>query len=149
MNWYPTRVLPSLALAVGTVFACASQARAQTATARPAPPPPTSMKATEAARAHSTTLAQLLQGRLSGVTVSPAPDGGVIVRMGGPTSFYGNQSPLFVVDGIPIESSRSTLSWLSPNDVETVQALKDPSQTAIYGVRGANGVILIRTKGSH
>ena|SRR2546426_753652 len=149
MNWYPTRVLPSLALAVGTVFACASQARAQTATARPAPPPPTSMKATEAARAHSTTLAQLLQGRLSGVTVSPAPDGGVIVRMGGPTSFYGNQSPLFVVDGIPIESSRSTLSWLSPNDVETVQALKDPSQTAIYGVRGANGVIVIKTKGSH
>jgi TonB-dependent SusC/RagA subfamily outer membrane receptor len=149
MNWYPTRVLPSVAVAVGTVFACASQARAQAATARPAPPPPASMKATEAARAHSTTLAQLLQGRLAGVTVYPAPDGGVIVRMGGPTSFYGNQSPLFVVDGIAIEDSRSTLSWLSPSDVETVQALKDPSQTAIYGLRGANGVILIKTKGSH
>jgi len=107
------------------------------------------MKSTEAAREHSTTLAQLLQGRLSGVTVSPAPDGGIIVRMGAPTSFYGNQSPLFVVDGIPIEESRSTLSWLSPHDVETVQALKDPSQTAIYGVRGANGVIVIKTKGSH
>ena len=148
MNWYPTRVLPSLALLVGTVFAGASQARAQATTARPAPPPPTSMKATEAARDHSTTLAQLLQGRLSGVTVYPAPDGGIVVRMGAPTSFYGNQSPLFVVDGIPIEGSRVTLSWLSPHDIETVQALKDPSQTAIYGVRGANGVILIKTKGS-
>jgi len=54
-----------------------------------------------------------------------------------------------VVDGIAIEGSRTTLSWLSPHDVETVQALKDPSQTAIYGVRGANGVIVIKTKGSH
>ncbi len=144
MNWNPSRVLPSLAL----VLTCASQAYGQ-ATVKPAAPPPASMKATEAAREHATSLAQLLQGRLAGVIVSPAPDGGIIVRMGGPTSFYGNQDPLFVVDGIAIEGSRTTLSWLSPHDVETVQALKDPSQTAIYGVRGANGVIVIKTKGSH
>ncbi len=149
MNGYPTRVLPSLALIAGAVLTCASQARAQATTSRPAPPPAASMKGTEAAREHSTTLAQLLQGRLSGVIVSAAPDGGIIVRMGGPTSFYGNQGPLFVVDGVPIDDSRSTLSWLSPHDVETVQALKDPSQTAIYGVRGANGVIIIKTKGAH
>jgi len=91
---------------------------------------------------------QLLQGRLSGVTVTASPDGGIIVRMGGPTSFYSGQNPLIVVDGVPLESG-TTLSWLDPNDVETIQALKDPSQTAIYGVRGSNGVILIRTKGSH
>jgi iron complex outermembrane receptor protein len=149
MNWYPTRVLPSLVLVVGLVLTWPSQIRAQVVTAKPVPPPPTSMKGTEAAREHATTLAQLLQGRLSGVTVTPAPDGGIVVRMGGPTSFYGNQNPLFVVDGNPIEGSRSTLSWLNPHDVETVQALKDPSQTAIYGVRGANGVIVITTKGSH
>jgi len=59
-----------------------------------------------------------------------------------------SQDPLFVVDGVPLESG-TTLSWLDPNDVETIQALKDPSQTAIYGVRGSNGVIVIRTKGSH
>jgi TonB-dependent SusC/RagA subfamily outer membrane receptor len=41
------------------------------------------------------------------------------------------------------------LSWLNPRDVESITALKDPSQTAIYGVRGANGVIVIKTKGSH
>jgi TonB-dependent SusC/RagA subfamily outer membrane receptor len=107
------------------------------------------MRGSESAREHATTLAQLLQGRLAGVTVSPAPDGGIIVRMGGPTSFYGDQSPLFVVDGVTIDGNRTTLSWLNPQDVETVQALKDPSQTAIYGVRGANGVIVIKTKGSH
>jgi TonB-dependent SusC/RagA subfamily outer membrane receptor len=144
MNWHPSRVLPSLAL----VLTCASQAYGQ-ATAKPAAPPPASMRATEAAREHATTLAQLLQGRLSGVMVSPAPDGGIKVRMGGPTSFYGNQDPLFVVDGNAIDGSRTTLSWLDPHDVESVQALKDPSQTAIYGVRGANGVIVIKTKGSH
>jgi len=107
------------------------------------------MRANEAARENATTLAQMLTGRLAGVTVSPAPDGGIIVRMGGPTSFYSDQSPLFVVDGVPIESSRSTLNWLNPHDVESVQALKDPSQTAIYGVRGVNGVIIIKTKGAH
>jgi len=107
------------------------------------------MRGTEAAREHATTLAQLLQGRLAGVTVTPTPDGGIKVRMGGPTSFYGDQSPLFVVDGVTIEGNRSTLNWLNPHDIESVQALKDPSQTAIYGVRGANGVIVIKTKGSH
>jgi TonB-dependent starch-binding outer membrane protein SusC len=126
----------------------ASPLLAQTATPVPAPAPSTSMRTTESARERSRSLAQLLQGRLSGVTVSAAPDGGIVVRMGGPTSFYGNQSPLFVIDGVETESN-GTLSWLSPADVESIQALKDPSQTAIYGIRGANGVILIRTKGSH
>ncbi len=107
------------------------------------------MRGDEAARENATTLAQMLQGRLAGVTVSPSADGGIIVRMGGPTSFYSDQNPLFVVDGMPIEGSRSTLNWLSPHDVESVQALKDPSQTAIYGARGLNGVILIKTKGAH
>lgn len=136
-------------LIAGLVVVWASPALAQTATpvVKP-PPPPASMRTTETARTNATSLAQLLQGRLSGVTVSPAPDGGIIVRMGGPTSFVAGQSPLFVVDGVPVETN-GTLSWLSPGDVESIQALKDPSQTAIYGVRGANGVILIRTKGSH
>ena len=149
MNWYPTRVLPSFAIVAGLALGCASQARAQaTARPRPAPPPPASMRGNEAARERSTSLDQMLAGRISGVTVSRARDGGIIVRMGGPTSFYGNQGPLFVIDGVPTETN-GTLSWLDPHDVESIQALKDPSQTAIYGVRGANGVILIRTKGSH
>jgi TonB-dependent SusC/RagA subfamily outer membrane receptor len=151
MNWYPTRILPSLAIVATLTLGCANKVRTgdtQVLPTRP-PPPPGSMKGTEAARERSTTLAQMLQGRLAGVTVYPAPDGGVIVRMGAPTSFYGDQSPLFVVDGVTIDGRTNTLSWLDPHDIETVQALKDPSQTAIYGLRGANGVIVIRTKGSH
>jgi TonB-dependent SusC/RagA subfamily outer membrane receptor len=151
MNWYPTRVLPSLVIVAGLTLGCASKVRtgdSQVLPTRP-PPPPGSMKGTESARERSTTLAQLLQGRLAGVTVYPAPDGGVIVRMGGPTSFYSDQSPLFVVDGVAMDGKSTTLSWLDPHDVDDVQALRDPSQTAIYGVRGSNGVIVIRTKGSH
>ena len=56
---------------------------------------------------------------------------------------------LFAQNGNPVTVSGGTLTWLDPHDIEYIQALKDPSQTAIYGVRGANGVILIRTKGSH
>jgi TonB-dependent SusC/RagA subfamily outer membrane receptor len=150
MDWYPIRTLPSLAIVAGLALGCAHKAPSsgsQVVPTRP-PPPPTSMRGDESARERSTSLVQLLQGRLSGVTVSPSPDGGIVVRMGGPTSFYSGQDPLFVVDGVPLESG-TTLSWLDPHDVEAVQALKDPSQTAAYGVRGANGVILIRTKGSH
>lgn len=135
-------------LIAGLVVAWASPAFAQTANPAPPPPPPASMRTTESARERASSLAQLLQGRLSGVMVSPSPDGGIVVRMGAPTSFMSGQAPLLVVDGVPVETN-NTLSWLDPADVESVQALKDPSQTAIYGVRGANGVILIKTKGSH
>jgi TonB-dependent SusC/RagA subfamily outer membrane receptor len=55
-----------------------------------------------------------------------------------------------VVDGVVVEPARNgTLSWLNPQDVESIEVLKDPSSAAIYGVRGANGVIVITTKGSH
>lgn len=133
MNWYPTRVASSLALALGIVVGC-SPAGSNITQVAPSPAP--------------STLDQILDGRLSGVIVTPAPGGGIHVRMGGPTSFYSGQAPLFVVDGVAIETD-GTLSWLDPHDVEWIQALKDPSQTAIYGVRGGNGVIVIKTKGSH
>jgi len=103
----------------------------------------------EQARQPATSLDQLLVGRISGVTVTPAPGGGIVVRIGGPRSFYSGEDPLFIVDGTPITSANGTLSWLNPHDVESITVLKDPSTTAIYGVRGANGVVIIKTKGSH
>ena len=73
----------------------------------------------------------------------------MVVRMFGPTSFYSGQEPLFVIDGVPTDVAKGRLAWLDPHDVESITALKDPSSTAQYGVRGANGVIVIKTKGSH
>lgn len=113
---------------------------------------------------------QMLQGRLSGVTVtqnSGQPGAAVSVRVRGITSFTGSE-PLYVVDGVaidgnapqqangnssaanvspaPQETSFSVLTSLNPDDIESVDVLKDASATAIYGSRGANGVIIITTK---
>jgi TonB-dependent SusC/RagA subfamily outer membrane receptor len=144
------RVLPSLTIVAGLVLACTHRVPNQVNGPTPPPRLPNgTMSADEASRQNATSLEQMLVGRISGVSVSPAPGGGIVVRMGGPTSFYSGQEPLIVVDGNPVAASGGTLTWLDPHDVEYIRALKDPSETAIYGVRGANGVILIKTKGAH
>jgi len=116
--------------------------------AAPPPPAPNEVTADEDARAGAQSLDQMLAGRISGVSVWSSPGGGIIVRFAGPTSFYAGQDPLFVIDGIPTEVRTGTLSWLSPNDVQSIKALKG-ADASIYGLRGSNGVIEIKTKGSH
>lgn len=91
--------------------------------------------------------AQALSGRLAGVQViasEGSPDAEVLIRVRGGNSITQNNSPLFVVDGIQVENA---LSVLAPQDIESVNVLKDASATAIYGARGANGVVIITTKG--
>lgn len=98
---------------------------------------------------------QALQGRMAGVTVtnnSGAPGGGVSIKIRG-TGGFGNTDPLYIVDGMPIKDDSfgkadnpSGISYLNPNDIESIQVLKDASSAAIYGTRGANGVIIITTK---
>lgn len=97
----------------------------------------------------------LIRGKVAGVQVSDnnEPGGGVVVRIRGGTSVNASNEPLYVIDGVPIDvgggstvSGRNGLNFLNPNDIETVTVLKDASATAIYGNRGANGVIIITTK---
>jgi TonB-dependent SusC/RagA subfamily outer membrane receptor len=89
------------------------------------------------------TLNQKMTGQVAGVTVvsDNSPGGTAMVRIRGFGSINAN-SPLYVVDGVPI----TNINTINPNDIESVNVLKDPSTTAIYGVRGANGVVLIKTK---
>ena len=102
--------------------------------------------------------AQALQGRAAGVQVvsnggSPGGQGGTSIRIRGITS-AGNNSPLYVVDGFPLPSAvdgngnatGTEINNINPNDIETIDVLKDASATAIYGLRAANGVVLITTK---
>lgn len=89
---------------------------------------------------------EMLSG-VSGVRLINQPGGGIRVQIRGATSIYGSTEPLYVVDGMPmhVEAGRG-LSWLNPADIDTIDVLKDASATAIYGSRGANGVVIIETK---
>jgi TonB-dependent starch-binding outer membrane protein SusC len=109
---------------------------------------------------------EMVQGRVPGVNVTQnngEPGGGMTVRVRGSNSIRSGQEPLYVVDGIPLDNTNLTptggtaagygsggnknpLGFINPEDIETIDILKDASSTAIYGARGANGVVLITTK---
>ena len=94
----------------------------------------------------------LLSGRVAGVNIvtSGAPGSGSEIRIRGGSSLNASNNPLIVVDGLPMSGtaggSRGVLATINPNDIESFSVLKDASATAIYGSRGANGVIIITTK---
>ena len=90
------------------------------------------------------TLAEMLQGH-AGVVVTELAGGGVSVRIRGSNSILGGEEPLYVIDGMVVHSPGG-LSGINPNTIESITVLKDGGSTAIYGSRGANGVILIKTK---
>lgn len=108
---------------------------------------------------------QLIQGRTPGVQVTSSsgePGGGINIRIRGTSSIRSGNNPLFVVDGVPLggddisgggedvsfgsSSARNPLNFINPNDIASIDILKDASATAIYGSRGANGVVIITTK---
>lgn len=105
----------------------------------------TSVKADELTKAPVSGLDQALQGRAAGVTVttnSGQPGEAATIRIRGIGSAIGGNDPLYVVDGV----ITSNISFLAPNDIQSMEILKDASATAIYGSRGANGVIIVTTK---
>lgn len=127
----------------------------------------TSVAISEDDAAQSTSLDQLLQGKAAGVQVisnSAAPDAGVNIRIRGMSSLTGSSEPLYVIDGVILTAANSSsmlsygddnadsneasnaLMGLNPNDIASIEILKDASATAIYGSEGANGVVLITTK---
>ncbi|MCQ2334323.1 MAG: TonB-dependent receptor [Paludibacteraceae bacterium] len=92
-----------------------------------------------------TSAAQAIQGKAAGVTVvkpNGQPGADMVIRVRGTTSMNGSNDPLYVVDGVPM----TDIAFLAPNDIESMQILKDASSAAIYGSRAANGVIMITTK---
>lgn len=114
----------------------------------------------------ATSPTEMMQGRVPGVNVtqnSGEPGAGMAVRVRGSNSIRSGQEPLYVVDGVPLDNAdltpdgaapaginqaanKNPISFLNPEDIESIDILKDASSTAIYGARGANGVVLITTK---
>lgn len=112
-----------------------------------------SVRSDDLDRSITSSFDRALQGRAAGVMVmanSGQPGGGVSVRIRGTNSLTGDAEPLYVIDGIPISAQTgdetSALATLNPNDIESIDILKDASAAAIYGARAANGVVLVTTK---
>ncbi len=112
-----------------------------------------------------TNILQAMQGKLAGVNVTQndgSPGAGLSIKVRGSNSFLGGTEPLYVIDGVPFNNSSSgstpmsigddekqtlnAMSFINPDDIESIDVLKDASATAIYGSRGANGVVLITTR---
>src|SRR5690606_19211124 len=124
----------------------------------------TSIKSDEIDRAGSPELMSSLQGKLAGARIfsqSGEPGAAMNIQIRGISSLYGSSSPLFVIDGIQYDvndgeiatsdmgnlgNSSNPLAMLNPADIEAIDVLKDASATAIYGSRGANGVVIVTTK---
>ncbi|QZT36357.1 TonB-dependent receptor [Halosquirtibacter xylanolyticus] len=103
------------------------------------------VKAEDVVKANTSSVNEALQGKMSGVVISSnsgAPGGDMKILIRGANSINGNNDPLVVIDGI----IGGSLKELNPNDIASLEVLKDASSTAIYGSRGANGVILVTTK---
>ncbi len=116
----------------------------------------------------STSVSQMLQGRVTGMSAtqsSAQPGAGISINIRGAASPHGSNAPLYVIDGVPIQTNssatpgittpgydymagvdRDPLNTLNPNDIESIDVLKDASAAAIYGASAANGVVLITTK---
>ena len=104
------------------------------------------VNAEELKRVSHSNISSMLEGKVSGVqiTTDGQPGADPLVRIRGIGTLNGNQAPLYVIDGVPMGT---TIRDFSPNDIETIQVLKDASAGAIYGSRAANGVVIITTKG--
>jgi TonB-dependent starch-binding outer membrane protein SusC len=142
------RPLLRLGLMGAFLAGCAHSGGAPSDAAHTAPTPQAStVTADDIHPAPNEPIEKVLQGRVSGVDVSQSPDGSLAVRIRGQHSVYGNNSPLYVIDGLAIEPGPGgSLNGISPYDIESIKVLKDPADLTMYGSRGANGVIVIKTK---
>jgi TonB-dependent SusC/RagA subfamily outer membrane receptor len=134
----------------GVLFAAALTACASAKPREPASAaaPSGQTAVADAQQAPNEPIEKYLAARSAGVVVGRASDGSLTLRIrGGSSSMYGNNAPLYIVDGVPFSpSANGGLSGINPYDIESIRVLKEASDLTMYGVRGANGVIVIKTK---
>lgn len=148
----------SCALVVGLASGCAS-GNATPPVEKPAPSgspaipqPGTTVTGEDIDRAGATddAIEKTLASRVPGVMVTRTPDGGVAIRIRGNSSINGNLEPLYVIDGLAVQPGPGgALLGINPHDIASIEVLKDAASLSYYGVRAANGVILIKTKHSN
>lgn len=101
-------------------------------------------------RSPDQSIEQELEAHVPGITLTQNANGSVSIRIRGINTFMGSTEPLYVIDGVPIQAGPSGgLVGINPHDIASIEVLKDAVSESFYGVRGGNGVIVIRTKHSH
>jgi TonB-dependent SusC/RagA subfamily outer membrane receptor len=126
---------------IGLASGCAS------GKARPEPVAKPTATQADVERGGGESIEKVLQAKAPGLLVSRTSNGGISIRIRGSSSFSANSEPLFVIDEMPISAGPGgALLGVSPHDIDTIKVLKNPEDTAMYGMRGANGVIVITTK---
>jgi TonB-dependent SusC/RagA subfamily outer membrane receptor len=108
--------------------------------------PPNTVRPGDLAGGQARSFSELLS-RIPGVRVVENPDRGMQVRVRGISSITGGQEPLFILDGMVVQFDGQDIDGLDTRSIESITVLKNAGETAVYGSRGANGVIVIRTKG--
>ncbi len=147
MTVFSPRSLLPIGLVVGLIAGCSHRSTSPDQTPAPSPATRSTVTAEDIQRAPGEPVENVLAGRVAGVTVTRTADGGIAVRIRGTTSLYGSKEPLYVLDGIEIQPGpNGSLSGIAPETIQSIEVLKDAVSTAMYGVRGANGVIIIKTK---
>lgn len=151
MPMFSPRALLPCGLLVGLILGCAHWSAVTRDepgnAAHPSPDRGSIVTSDDLQRTPTEPIEKILMSRVPGVWISRTADGGIAVRIRGASSFYSNTEPLYVIDDIPITPGPyGSLTGINPNDIASIEVLKDPTGTTMYGVRGANGVILIKTK---
>ena len=105
------------------------------------------MTASDVERAPNVPIEQILQSKVPGIIVSRLDDGSISIRMRGTSTFSASSAPLYVVDGVALQpGTNGGLTGVNPYDIQSIKVLKDAVDLTMYGSRGANGVIVIKTK---
>ena len=126
---------------------CAHHSRTSAAT--PASSSANTITADDIDHAPGLSLEELLVTRVPGLSLTRARDGHLVIHIRGTSTLLGDEEPLFVVNGLALETPIGGNLWsINPHDIESITVLRDAASTAMYGVRGANGVSVIKTKQS-
>ena len=153
MAFITPRIAVLCAISLWLTTACASSNAVHSkdltdnGTAGSPPKSSNTVTADDLERAGDDAIVKALSNKVPGISVSMTADGSLAVRIRGTNSINGNTEPLYVIDGMSVQSGPGgALQGINPHDIESIEVLKDAASLSYYGVRAANGVIIIKTK---
>lgn len=144
---FSPRVVVACGLLAGLISGCASGNTALPDPTAELPRNPNLVTAEDLDRTPNESIERTLAAKVPGLMISHTADGSIAIRIRGNSSITGSNEPLYVIDGTPVNSGPGgSLTGINPKDIASIEVLKDAVATSFYGVRGANGVIIIKTK---